>query len=65
MSSRESDSRNTKAKLAAEMVLKLEKSDVNLYMGIRNCCEEKDAIWIDLIFILLVGWHVHFRFSAC
>ena len=33
MSSRESESRNTKAKLSAEMALKLEKSYVNLYMG--------------------------------
>ena len=33
-----------RGKIAAEMALKMEKSDLNLYMGIRNCCEEKDVI---------------------
>ena len=27
------------------MALKLEKSNLNLYIGIRYCCEEKDVIW--------------------
>ena len=42
--SRKSESRNTRGKLAVEVALKLEKSDLNLYMGIRNCYEETDAI---------------------
>ena len=56
-----------RGKLGTEMALalKLKKSDLNLYTGIRNYCEEKDVIctiiWIDLLFILLVGWYVHFR----
>ena len=55
VSSRESESRSTRGKLAAEMALKLEKSDLNLYLGVRNCCEEKKVlfdtiIWIDLLF---------------
>ena len=44
VSSRESESRNTRGMLAAEIALKLEKSNLILYMGIRNCCEEKDVI---------------------
>ena len=44
VSSRESESRNTRGKANAEMALKLEKLDLNLYMGIRSCCEEKDVI---------------------
>jgi len=44
VSSRESESRNTRGKLVSEMALKLEKSNLNLYIGIRYCCEEKDVI---------------------
>ena len=43
VSSREFESRNTRGKVAAEMALKLEKSNLILYMGIRNCCREKDV----------------------
>ena len=57
VSSRESERRNTSAKLAAETALKLEKSDLNLCMGIRNCCEDKmlfdTIIWIGLLSLYL------------
>ena len=36
MSSMESESRNMRTKLTAEIVLKLEKPDLNLYMGMCN-----------------------------
>ena len=35
--SRESKSRNARGKVAAEMALKLKKSDLNVFMSIRNC----------------------------
>ena len=44
MSSRESERIITKGKVAAEMGLQLEKSALNIYMGMRNCCKEKDVI---------------------
>ena len=54
MSSRESKGSNTRGKAVAKTALKLKKSDLNVYMGIRNCCKKKmlfdPPIWVRLLF---------------
>ena len=56
VSSKESERRNKKGRVAAEIALKLEKSDLNVYIGIRNRCKEKvlfdTIVWIGLLFYI-------------
>ena len=54
VSSSESEGSNTRRKAVAKIALKLKKSDLNVYMGIRNCCKKKMLFdppsWVDLLF---------------
>ena len=57
-----------RGKLGTEMALalKLKKSDLNLFTRVYAIAAKRKMlfdtiIWIDLLFILLVGWYVHFR----